>query len=263
MIAGTGAFLSWGIFVSFGHRIIFKNFRLPEENAFAKDMVNVSKTVYEATEETGDNTMTEEDVPQIYLISPTHFEIEEFSGKLSRVLDKVEIACMRMALESEDERKLSQSADALRELCHARDVPLVITHHMYLVERLGLDGVHFMDGARSIGKARKTLHEDSIIGAYCGGSRHDGMNAGELGADYISFGPINAQNLGHAQPVETELFQWWSEMIELPVVAEGGLTQDRVAALSPVTDFFAIGPEIWDQEDPLDWLLNLTEPLRR
>jgi thiamine-phosphate pyrophosphorylase len=51
-------------------------------------------------------------------------------------------------------------------------------------------------------------------------------------------------------------------MIELPVVAEGGLTRALIEGFAPVTDFFAIGPEIWRAEDPLAALGDLTAPLR-
>ena len=39
-------------------------------------------------------------------------------------------------------------------------------------------------------------------------------------------------------------------MIEVPVVAEGGLSDHHIAALAPVTDFFALGPEVWRTDDP-------------
>ena len=39
-------------------------------------------------------------------------------------------------------------------------------------------------------------------------------------------------------------------MIEVPVVAEGALDADLVAALAPKTDFFGIGAEIWAEDDP-------------
>jgi thiamine-phosphate pyrophosphorylase len=87
------------------------------------------------------------------------------------------------------------------------------------------------------------------------------MNAGEAGADYISFGPVGDSALGDGTRAEAELFAWWSQMIELPVVAEGALDVDLVAALAKVTDFFAIGPEIWTQDDPLAALRTLTAPL--
>ena len=68
--------------------------------------------------------------------------------------------------------------------------------------------------------------------------------------------------LGDGTRAEPDLFAWWSEMIELPVVAEGALDVDLVAALAPVTDFFAIGPEIWGAEDAVAALTALTAPLR-
>lgn len=40
-------------------------------------------------------------------------------------------------------------------------------------------------------------------------------------------------------------------MIEVPVVAEGALTVQIVRDLTAVTDFFAIGDEIWATDDPV------------
>jgi thiamine-phosphate pyrophosphorylase len=119
-----------------------------------------------------------------------------------------------------------------------------------LVDRLGLDGVHLTDGARSVRKARKELGNDAIVGAFCGSSQHDGMNAGEAGADYISFGPVGASALMGGEQAPADLFDWWSQMIELPVVAEGALDEGLIRSLTPVTDFFGLGDEIWQAEDP-------------
>jgi thiamine-phosphate pyrophosphorylase len=57
--------------------------------------------------------------------------------------------------------------------------------------------------------------------------------------------------------VEADLFAWWSEMIEVPVVAEGALDEALVRALAPATDFFALGPEVWGVDDPVDALRRL------
>jgi thiamine-phosphate pyrophosphorylase len=206
--------------------------------------------------------MAETDTPQIYLVTPTAFVPEDFAPVLARLLDSSEIACLRLALADPDADTVARAADACREIAHARDVPLVIERHAGLVERLGLDGVHLTDAARSVRATRKALGADAIIGAACGASRHDGMAAGEAGADYISFGPLGDMGLGEETRADRDLFAWWSEMIELPVVAEGGLDRDLIESFAPVTDFFAIGPEIWRAEDPVAALADLTAPLR-
>jgi thiamine-phosphate pyrophosphorylase len=194
--------------------------------------------------------MDQPEQPQIYLITPPEIELSSFPDVLASVLDAHPIACVRLALSTRDEDRLSRAADALREVTHARDVALVISDHLLLVERLGLDGVHLSDAARSVRYTRKELGEDAIVGSFCGISRHDGMAAGEAGADYISFGPVQASPLDDGSFAELDVFQWWSEMIEVPVVAEGALDAAMVRTLTPYTDFFGVGDEIWQQDNP-------------
>ena len=202
--------------------------------------------------------MSQEEQPQIYLISPPEFDLMTFPEQLAAVLDARDVACVRLALASHDEDRICRAADALREVTTPREVALVIDRHFLLAERLGLDGVHLDDGARSVRKARKALGSDAIVGAYAGASRHEGMNAGEAGSDYVAFGPIGASALEDGETADFEIFEWWSQMIEIPCVAEGGLTQELVTKLAPVTDFFGIGTEIWDSEDPVAALAALT-----
>lgn len=198
-----------------------------------------------------------EDRPQIYLLTPPSFDLDIFPQTLSRVLAAQEVACIRLALASRDEDAVMRAADAVRLVAHEHDVALVIEDHIQLVERQGLDGVHLSDGARSVRAARKALGPDAIVGAFCGASKHDGMGAGEAGADYVVFGPVGETGLGHGTRAERDLFAWWSEMIEVPVVAEGALTEELVRDLAPVTDFFGIGEEIWSSDDPVAALARL------
>ena len=205
--------------------------------------------------------MAETERPQITLITPPALDLEVFPDLLARVLDSVDIACVRLALAGKDEDMIMRAADACRLVSHARDVAIVIENHLLMVERLGLDGVHLTDGARQVRYVRKELGPDAIVGAFCGVTRHDGMNAGEAGADYVAFGPVGATPLGNGEQVEFDLFEWWSQVIEVPVIAEGALTADLVAKFGPVTDFFGIGEEIWGAEDPVQALQALIAPL--
>ena len=176
-------------------------------------------------------------------------------------MDGVEIACLRLSLGTKDADILMRAADAAREAAHARDVAVVIDNHLILADRLGLDGVHLTDGARSVRKARKDLGADAIVGAFCGTSRHEGMSAGEAGADYVALGPLGRTSLGDGSRAEFDIFEWWSQVIEVPIIAEGALTAELVARFGPVTDFFAVGEEIWGADNPLAALRALLAPL--
>ena len=205
--------------------------------------------------------MSDPEQPQIYLISPPEIDLDVFPDQLARVLDDHDIACVRLALSARDEDLLSRAADACREVTITRDVAIVIQDHRLMAQRLGLDGVHLSDGARSVRAARKDLGPDAIVGSYCGASRHDGITAGEAGADYVSFGPVGATALGGGTRAERELFEWWSEMIEIPVVAEGALSDDLLRDLAQVTDFFGIS-EIWAEDDPSAALARMLRAIR-
>lgn len=203
--------------------------------------------------------MADPEPPKLYLATPTQFELSDFAPLLERVYDASEIACLRLSLATRDEDALARAGDVLREISHARDIPIVIDDHHRLVERIGLDGVHLTDGPRRVRDVRKALGRDAIVGAFCGTSRHAGMSAGEIGADYVSFGPVSDTSLlGDGEVVDPGVFAWWSEMIEIPVVAEGGLTEDALRAIGGKADFCCFSEEIWaDPDGPVAALQRL------
>ncbi|WP_282602867.1 thiamine phosphate synthase [Paracoccus sp. PARArs4] len=196
------------------------------------------------------------DAPQLYLMTPAGAQASALGPLLTEVMDRFAPSCLRIRGGAEED-ELGRLADLAREIAHARDVAVVIDDHVKLAQRHGLDGVHLTDGARAVRDARKELGDDAIVGAFCGSSRHEGMTAAEHGADYVSFGPVGESALYRGEPAQLELFQWWSEMIEVPVVAEGAITSELLSQLSPVSDFIAIGAEIWSQDDPAAALSKL------
>jgi thiamine-phosphate pyrophosphorylase len=197
---------------------------------------------------------------QLYIVTPPILSLDVFGEVLAELLDTAEVACVRLALATRSEEELTRAADGLRTVCHARDVPLVVAEHFRLAQRLGLDGVHLGDGPRQVRAAREALGANAIVGAYARASRHDGMTAAEIGADYVSFGPVSQTNLGDGGAAPFDLFEWWSEMIEAPVVAEGGFTPDLAAEIAGVADFLALGEELWSHpEGPKAALLAFRE----
>jgi thiamine-phosphate pyrophosphorylase len=193
--------------------------------------------------------MSDAPVPKLYLVAPAKPGLGVYPELLGRLIDHYDVACVRISAGEVSEDVLCRTADALRPVCHQRDVPLLLTDHFRLVSRLGLDGVHLSDGSRTVRAARKALARDAIVGAYAHASRHDGMTAGEIGADYVSFGPLTQSSLGDGALAPLELFEWWSELIEVPVVAEGGLTPELAGDLAAVTDFLCLGDELWSDSD--------------
>jgi thiamine-phosphate pyrophosphorylase len=189
---------------------------------------------------------TPESPARLYLTTPRHFEPEPFAALAERALAAHAVACLRLDLGDAPEGAWRDAANHLLPVAHAHDVALVIAEHHRLVRPLGLDGVHLGTSRVSVRELRKALGPDRIIGAFAGVSRHVGMTLAEAGADYVSFGPVGETGgLGDGTRAEDALFEWWAEVIETPVVAEGGVTPADATRLAPYADFIVPDPAIW------------------
>lgn len=187
--------------------------------------------------------------PRLYLVTPPLAEVGPFLPALEAALDGGPVACLRLRMAGEEEDALRRAADMIREAAHARDIALVLTDHYRLAKPLGLDGVHLENPRIAVREARKALGDDMIVGAFCGAARHQGMVAAEAGADYVALGPVTRTALGGGEVAEPDLFAWWAEMIETPVVAEGGVTLENAAALAAHADFLAVSEAVWRHQD--------------
>jgi len=193
---------------------------------------------------------------ELYLITPRQFDLATFGPQLERVLGAVDVACVRLALDSRDEAVIAEAAARIKEICEDRDIPVVLEAHYRLVQSLGLDGVH-LAGTQDIRAAREALPHGAIVGSYCGVSRHAGLLAGEIGADYVSFGPITPSALGSGEVADPDMFEWWAEVVEVPVVVEGQVSREGLAPIQSNADFIAVGDEIWGEADPVKALQDL------
>ncbi|MEM0945359.1 MAG: thiamine phosphate synthase [Pseudomonadota bacterium] len=190
-----------------------------------------------------------DDAPRLYLVTPERVDTA-FASTLERVLASVPVACLRLDLATSDEAAWRQAANHLLPICHEADVALVIAEHYRLVQPLGLDGVH-LTGSTPVRSVRKDLGGDAIVGAGAGTSKHKGMTLAEAGADYVSLGPVaETGQLGDGDLADPDLFAWWSEMIEVPVVAEGGVGAAQAQALASTADFMVPDRRLWDAPDP-------------
>jgi thiamine-phosphate pyrophosphorylase len=187
--------------------------------------------------------------PGLYLVTPPAFDPTAFADSLAAALDAAPVACVRLALDGA-EAEIRAAADALQPVCAAREVALVIADHVRLVKPHGLDGVHLPGAAaKAVRAARAEIGAERTVGAWAGASRHWGMTAAEAGADYVALGPVAAGALGDGVEASPELFAWWAEVIETPVVAEGGMTPEMARALAGSVDFIAARMSVWGHPD--------------
>jgi thiamine-phosphate pyrophosphorylase len=187
---------------------------------------------------------------RLYLITPPRLDPAAFRDTLAAALDAGDVACLQLRLKDAAPDEVKRAVEALLPVAQARDVAFILNDDAALAARLGCDGAHLGQSDGDHAAARKLL-DGRILGITCHASRHLAMEAGELGADYVAFGaffPTDTKETVHT--ADTDLLAWWSEMMEVPCVAIGGITAQNCAPLVRAgADFLAVVGAVWNHPD--------------
>jgi thiamine-phosphate pyrophosphorylase len=187
---------------------------------------------------------------RVYLITPPAFEIATFADTLASALDAGDVAAVQLRLKDVDDDVLRRAIDALRPLTQARGVSFLMNDRPDLAVAHGCDGAHVGQSDTPALVARKLLG-DLTMGVTCHDSRHLALEAAEAGADYVAFGaffPTTTKDATAQADIET--LRWWAEVMEIPVVAIGGITPANCAPLVQAgADFLAVVGAVWNHAD--------------
>lgn len=186
---------------------------------------------------------------RLYLITPPVLE-PGFPDRLARALDAGDVACVQLRLKDAPRDAIRRAVDVLRPLAQSRDVAFLLNDDAALAVETGCDGAHLGQGDGDHAAARRLLGERTL-GITCHASRHLAMEAGEVGADYVAFGaffPTTTKETVHA--AGTDLLEWWSEMMEIPSVAIGGITATNCGPLVRAgAEFLAVVGAVWNHPE--------------
>jgi thiamine-phosphate pyrophosphorylase len=188
---------------------------------------------------------------RLYLITPPAFEPRTFADRLAEALDAGDVACVQLRLKLADDDAIRRAAEALRPVAQRRGVAFLMNDRPDLALATGCDGVHVGQEDASYAEARRILGLGRIVGVTCHASRHLAVEAAEAGADYVAFGAFfssaSKKVEHHADP---DILSWWSELMEVPCVAIGGITPENCAPLVTAgADFLAVISAVWDHPD--------------
>jgi thiamine-phosphate pyrophosphorylase len=187
---------------------------------------------------------------QLYLISPPAFDPLPFRDTLASALDAGDVAAFQLRVKDVPDAELREMIELLRPVVQSRNVAFLLNDRPDLAVALGCDGAHVGQEDTPAAEARKTLG-DLTLGVTCHNSRELAFEAGEAGADYVAFGAFFPTTTKDASTVATpEILAWWSEMMELPSVAIGGITAENCAPLVKAgADFLAVSAAVWNHPD--------------
>jgi thiamine-phosphate pyrophosphorylase len=187
---------------------------------------------------------------RVYLITPPVFDPAPFADLLAAALDAGDVAAVQLRLKDVDDDFWRRAIDLLRPVCQSRHVAFLLNDRADLVRSTGCDGVHVGQDDMPARDARKLIGPDLMLGVTCKGSRDLAMQAGEEGADYVAFGAFYPSTTKEVSALlDPEILQW-SEMMELPSCAIGGITAENCGPLVRAgTNFLAVVGCVWNHPD--------------
>lgn len=186
---------------------------------------------------------------RLYLITPPSLP-PGFADQLAAALDAGDVASLQLRLKDAAPDAVGRAVEQLMPIAQARDVAFLLNDDAQTAARLGCDGAHLGQSDGDHAGARMLL-DGKILGITCHASRHLAMTAGEMGADYVAFGAFFPTATKETQHVAgLDLLEWWSEVMEIPTVAIGGITAANCAPLVRAgADFLAVVGAVWNHPE--------------
>jgi thiamine-phosphate pyrophosphorylase len=183
-------------------------------------------------------------VPRIYLATPDVDDPSPQVASLPRLLEGADVAAVLLRLKPTDQRTMISRVKVLVAAIQDSGAALLLDGHVELVAGAGADGAH-LTGIRAMEDALPSLKPDRIAGVGGLATRHDSMQAGEAGADYVLFGEPDASGQRPSAEAIAERLQWWAELFEPPCVGYAASGDEAYAFAAAGADFVLVGDFIW------------------
>lgn len=179
----------------------------------------------------------------------------KWTGKLS-LMEQAEIAlkngltCLQLREKDLDYRTFLEEAAALKKLCTAYHVPLIINDNVDIALACQADGVHVGQEDMQASDVRRRVGEKMIIGV----SVHtvkEALSAQKNGGDYLGIGAVfPTSTKTNVSPMSTDTLRDITSAVNIPTVAIGGIIRDNIAQLSGTgIDGIAVVSAIFAAED--------------
>lgn len=155
----------------------------------------------------------------------------------------------------ENKRMLAKD---LCQLCKDYQRIFIVNDSVELAHNVDAHGVHIGENDALYAHARQILGEQKIIGVSCYNQLRLAVHAQRIGADYVAFGSFfPSKTKPNARRASLTLLRSAKELLNIPVVAIGGITADNGGCLCQAgADALAVVQDVFSKT-------NIAEAARR
>lgn len=201
--------------------------------------------------------------PRLYLATPVVDDPASLLAELPALLAAADVAAVLVRLKETDQRTMISRIKALAPIVQNAGAALLVDGHPDIVARGGADGAH-LAGIAALEEAMPSLKPDRIAGVGGLETRHESMNAGEMGADYVLFGEPDAKGQRPSSQAIAERLDWWAELFEPPCVGFATSFEEAHDFAASGADFVLVGDLVWaDSRGPKAALIEADAAIKR
>lgn len=179
---------------------------------------------------------------RLVLITPPELD----AAQLVDALAGGDVASLILLENSIDEDSFQAHATKLVAIAHERGVAVMLAGEPRMAMRIGADGIH-VEGKKEALRAAMEKHSPRLmVGAGGISSRDDALELGETQPDYVFFGRFGFDRDPAPHPRNLTLAAWWSQMVEIPCILQGGSSMESaLAARDAGADFVALSAAVF------------------
>jgi thiamine-phosphate pyrophosphorylase len=187
---------------------------------------------------------------RLFVVSPPMPDPSTFADLFAAAAAAGDIASLLLRNDDSDGAMLDLIATVM-PIGYEYNVAILVEGDADLAARSGADGVHLSGDIEEYRSARALLGSDRIVGIFSKGSRHEAMELGEAGVDYIAFNQTMNIALGSGESEEiSNPLSWWAKLFEVPSVAFAPVEADDVVdTIRCGADFIRPVDGMWSSAD--------------
>ena len=180
--------------------------------------------------------------------------IEGFTTALRSACTAGDVAAVILRLAPADERSLTARIKQVAPVAQEHGAALVVACPGFAGDlaavaiRGGADGIH-IDKPRDLKEQRGRLRDGRILGAGGLETKHNAMEAGEAGIDYLMFGGLYPDGVAPDAEMVRARAAWWAEIFETPCIAVATVVDEIGPLHATGAEFVGLESGLW-LEDP-------------
>lgn len=184
---------------------------------------------------------------RLCLVTPPDYDIAALAPRLADALAGGDVASLIVTAPRSNPEQHQRAAETFVPIAVARGVAPLIRNDVRICQRAKADGVHIDSGLADLRAAIEALGGRKSVGAGGLASRHDALEAGEAGPDYLFFGRLDGDTFDAVHPKALDLAAWCAAVTVIPAMVMGGnaIATVEEAARAGVP-FVALSAAIWD-----------------